>query len=99
MKIKKILVSQPAPENGKISAPPHPMVLEPPLMQKRDFAAGETLTCGMILFGDLNRNLPYFIYAFDQMGRIGLGKSLNGNRAGPAHQFSLDFHGSGLSLV
>lgn len=72
----------PAPENGKISAPPHPMVLEPPLTEKTDFAAGETLTCGMILFGTLNRNLPYFIYAFDRMGRIGLGKSRNGSRAG-----------------
>jgi len=72
----------PAPENAKISDPPHPMVLEPPLTKKRDFAAGDTLSCGMILFGDLNRHLPYFIYAFDQMGRIGLGKSLNGNRAG-----------------
>ena len=72
----------PAPKNAKISAPPHPMVLEPPLTEKQEFAAGDTLTCGMILFGDLNRNLPYFIYAFDQMGRIGLGKSRNGSRAG-----------------
>ena len=72
----------PAPENGKISAPPHPMVLEPPLTEKNDFAAGDPLVCGMVLFGDLNRHLPYFIYAFDQMGRIGLGKSLNGSRAG-----------------
>lgn len=72
----------PAPENAKMSDPPHPMVLEPPLTEKRQFTAGETLACGMILFGDLNRNLPYFIYAFDQMGRIGLGKSLHGSRAG-----------------
>jgi hypothetical protein len=57
------------------------MVLEPPLTEKRNFAAGDTLACGMILFGRLNRHLPYFIYAFDQMGRIGLGKSLNGSRA------------------
>lgn len=72
----------PAPGNGKISVPPHPMVLEPPVTKKRNFTAGDTLTCGMVLFGDLNRNLPYFIYAFDQMGRIGLGKSLKGSRAG-----------------
>ncbi|MGD9822893.1 CRISPR system precrRNA processing endoribonuclease RAMP protein Cas6 [Desulfobacter sp.] len=72
----------PAPENAKVSDPPHPMVLEPPLTEKREFTAGDTLVCGMVLFGDLNRNLPYFIYAFDQMGRIGLGKGKNGTRAG-----------------
>ena len=72
----------PAPGNGKISAPPHPMVLEPPLTKHREFNTGDDLTCGMILFGTVNQNLPYFIYAFDQMGRIGLGKSLNGSRAG-----------------
>lgn len=85
----------PVPENAKISAPPHPMVLEPPLTQKRNFAAGDTLACGMVLFGDLNRNLPYFLYAFDQMGRIGLGKSLNGNRAG----FTLESVTSGDETV
>ena len=72
----------PVPQNAKISAPPHPMVLEPPLTEKQNFTAGDTLACNIVLFGELNRNLPYFIYAFDQMGRIGLGKNKNGSRAG-----------------
>ncbi len=72
----------PVPENKRISDPPHPMVLEPPLTPKTDFAAGEFLNCGLILFGSLNKNLPYFIYAFDQMGKIGLGKKVAGRRAG-----------------
>ncbi len=72
----------PVPENKRISDPPHPMVLEPPPTPKTDFAAGESLTCGLVLFGALNKNLPYFIYAFDQMGKIGLGKKIQGRRAG-----------------
>ena len=72
----------PLPENSRVSAPPHPMVLEPPLTEKREFKKGETLECGLLLFGTINRNLPYFIYAFDQMGKIGIGKNIGGKRAG-----------------
>ena len=34
------------------------------------------LTCTLLIFGVINRNLPYFIYAFDQMGKIGIGKRM-----------------------
>ncbi|MDA3787205.1 MAG: CRISPR system precrRNA processing endoribonuclease RAMP protein Cas6 [Desulfobacula sp.] len=69
------------PENARISAPPHPIVIEPPLTEKREFSKGETLECGLLLFGDINRHLPYFIYAFDQMGKIGIGRKIRGQRA------------------
>ncbi len=69
------------PANIRLSAPPHPMVLEPPLTTKEKFAKGDSLSCNLIFFGDINRNLPYFIYAFDQMGKTGLGKKINGRRA------------------
>ena len=72
----------PVPENARISDPPHPVILEPPLTEKTRFTAGETLECTLVLFGALNRQLPYFIYAFDQMGQIGLGKNIRGKRAG-----------------
>lgn len=72
----------PMPENGRISAPPHPMVLEPSLTEKQLFSKGEHLSCGISLFGEMNRNLPYFVYAFDRMGRIGMGQKINGRRAG-----------------
>jgi hypothetical protein len=32
------------------------------------------------LFGEVNNSLPYFIYAFDQVGKIGIGKKVNGDR-------------------
>ena len=73
--------------NGaKVSSPPHPMVLVPPLTEKKIFSKGELLECSLILFGNINQNLAYFIYAFDQMGKIGLGKYIKGRRA----RFSLE---------
>lgn len=64
----------------RVSSPPHPMVLEPPLTEKTNFSKGDILECGLLLFGKINQHLPYFIYAFDQMGQIGLGKRINGRR-------------------
>ena len=68
------------PEGARISAPPHPFVIEPPLTDLRQYKAGEPIECGLILFGESNRSLPYFVYAFEQMGKIGIGKRINGNR-------------------
>ncbi len=69
------------PAGARISSAPHPMVLEPPLTPKHQLRTGETLTCTLLLFGEINRNLPYFIYAFDQMGKIGIGKKMAGQRS------------------
>lgn len=69
------------PEGARISSAPHPMVLEPPLTQKQQFSKGDSLTCTLKLFGEINRNLPYFVYAFDQMGQLGIGKRINGRRS------------------
>ena len=72
------------PPNAKVaanaSAEPHPFVLEPPLEEKTVYQPGETITIGLILFGEINHKLPYFIYAFDEMGRIGMGKRVGGQR-------------------
>ena len=71
--------------NTRISSNPHPFVIEPPLEQKTEYRPGDTFECNLILFGECNEKLPYFIYAFDQMGKIGIGKRINGKRG----QFSL----------
>ena len=70
----------PPPQGLRIVAPPHPFVIEPPTTKKTDFSDGDTFDFNLILFGQINRNLPYFIYAFDRMGRIGIGKKINGRR-------------------
>ncbi|MFZ5518635.1 MAG: CRISPR system precrRNA processing endoribonuclease RAMP protein Cas6 [Candidatus Zhuqueibacterota bacterium] len=53
---------------------PHPFVIEPPLSEQKEYKAGEKLSFGLILIGKSIRYLPYFIYTFDQLGLIGLGK-------------------------
>ena len=69
-----------APEGSRISTPPHPFVIESPKNEKMEFKEGDILTCHLLLFGDVNNSIPYFIYAFDQMGKIGIGKRVNGRR-------------------
>lgn len=69
-----------APEGSKISSPPHPLVIEPPLTTENRFPEGSSFDFDLLLFGEVNNNLPYFIYAFDQMGKIGIGKKVNGKR-------------------
>jgi hypothetical protein len=64
------------------SVVPHPFVIEPPPETKTRYAAGDPFECGLILFGEFNHMLPYFVYAFEQMGEIGVGRRINGSRGG-----------------
>lgn len=66
------------PDFSNISSVPHPFVIEPPTTQKTDFSKNDSFNFNLLLFGDMNNNLPYFIYAFDQMGSLGIGKKVNG---------------------
>jgi hypothetical protein len=61
--------------------PPHPFVIEPPMTPQTHFSRGEQFDFTLLLFGPANQYLPYFVYAFEQMGIIGIGKRLNGRRA------------------
>ena len=65
---------------SKISAVPHPFVIEPPLTTETMFSEGSSFDFSLILFGGVNHSLPYFVYAFEQMGRIGIGKRVKGKR-------------------
>ena len=69
-----------APEGSRIVSPPHPFVIEPPLTTETEFSKGASFDFNLLLFGELNNSLPYFIYAFDQMGKIGIGKKIDGKR-------------------
>lgn len=68
------------PEKIKISAPPHPFVIEPPLTTETDFPKRADFDFNLLLFGEVNNSLPYFVYAMDRMGRIGIGKRIKGQR-------------------
>jgi hypothetical protein len=73
--------ARPAPAGERISDAPHPMVIKPPLTPQQKFFKGDTLCCGLLLFGEINQHLPYFVYAFDQMGKLGIGSRVNGRRS------------------
>jgi len=67
--------------SGRIAHPPRPYVIQPSPETKCHYLAGEGFDFNLILFGEFNDYLPYFIYAFETMGRKGLGKRIGGQRA------------------
>jgi hypothetical protein len=67
-------------EDSRMASTPHPFVIEPPLTTRTYFPAGSDFDFSLLLIGPANTWLPYFIYAFEQMGRIGIGKKLNTHR-------------------
>jgi hypothetical protein len=62
------------------ATPPHPFVIEPSLSAATHFKAGDSFDFGLLLFGSANNYLPYFVYAFEHMGKMGLGRRINGKR-------------------
>lgn len=58
----------------KYKTAPHPFIIEPPLERRHVYTPGTELTFGLILIGKAIYYLPYFIFTFDELGRIGIGK-------------------------
>jgi len=58
----------------KYESVPRPFVIQPPLDPRTYFSPGERIQFSFTLFGKAIDYLPYFIYAFQEMGRRGLGK-------------------------
>lgn len=73
-------LTQNLPSNQRLAAPPHPFVLQPPPEETEHYPPGASFDFNLLLFGPVNRHLPYFIYAFDKIGRIGVGRRINGRR-------------------
>jgi len=53
---------------------PHPFVLEPPEEDRLMYRPGERITFGVILIGRAIDYLPHFIYSFDVLGQMGIGR-------------------------
>lgn len=64
----------------RLAAPPHPYVIEPPSDTKTHYSTGNAFDFTLFLFGRFNESLPYFVFAFEQMGQIGAGQRINGHR-------------------
>ena len=58
---------------------PHPYVLEC-LEEKTVYPQATPFTFSLILFGGMVQYLPYFVYAFEQMGAQGIGRKIEGKR-------------------
>lgn len=68
----------PPPEDSQIlrkyEKAPHPFVIEPPFETKTNYQPGDTITFGLVLIGRAVEYLPYFIYTFEELGKMGIGK-------------------------
>ncbi len=53
---------------------PHPFVIEPPDENKQVYEPGETMEFSLVLIGRGREYLPYFVYAFEELGNMGLGR-------------------------
>ena len=58
----------------RLAAAPHPYVIRPPLDTQRHYPEGASFDFELLLFGDLNQSLPFFVYTLEQMGEKGIGK-------------------------
>ncbi len=59
---------------GKYQRIPHPFIIEPPGESTRGYGAGTRVDLGLCLVGRAVELLPYFILAFEELGKTGLGK-------------------------
>ena len=79
-RVFEVSIANGAKEGRHNSAIPNPFVIEPPPETKTNYQKADLIECGLILFGEFNRMLPYFVYAFKLMGEIGVGRRINGSR-------------------
>ena len=52
---------------------PRPFVFKPPLREKEEYKAGEEFSFDLVLFGKAGDYLPYFILAFKELAKEGIG--------------------------
>lgn len=64
----------------KYPAAPHPFVLEPPEDGPQKLPQGSLLDFGLVLIGQAVELLPWFILAFEELGRSGLGSKVGSER-------------------
>lgn len=80
--IYSVIFEIPSGESSKgTPSPPHPFIIEPTLTLKTHYQIGEGFDFILILLGKANDSLPYFVYAIEQMGRIGIGQRINGKHS------------------
>lgn len=59
----------------KYTSAPHPFVIEPPADDGKNYQRGDDLSFGLILIGRAIDYLAYYIYTFEELGKMGIGRS------------------------
>jgi CRISPR-associated endoribonuclease Cas6 len=54
---------------------PHPFIIELPLDQRQHYGINDRLDFDLVLIGRAVDYMPYFIFAFEEVGRVGVGKN------------------------
>lgn len=84
----------PLPPDARIMrlyrAVPHPFVIEPPLDDHKSYTPGDLLSFRLILIGKAIDYLPYFIYTFSEVGKLGLGRGRGRCSLTAVHQIGPD---------
>ncbi len=57
-----------------VDVAPHPYVLVPPLSDRLEYRPGDRITCQVLLMGPALGILPYLVYTFQELGRLGLSR-------------------------
>ena len=73
-----VFETPPPPDTSKMKKypfAPHPFVITPPLEEKRTYRQNDSLCFELTLIGKSIDFLPYFIYTFDELGKMGIGKA------------------------
>jgi CRISPR-associated endoribonuclease Cas6 len=63
-----------SPKDEKSEDSPHPFIVEPPIDEKRHYSTDDKLEIHLILIGQAINYAPYFIFAFEELGRLGIGR-------------------------
>jgi hypothetical protein len=74
----------------KYESVPHPFIIEPPPETKRIYKPGEVIEFTLVLISKALDYLPYFIYTFDQLGSMGIGKGRGKFELLSVHKLSSD---------
>jgi len=73
------IMESPVPEGHpyyrKYRSAPHPYVIVPPLTGRQYFTPDDPLFFEIVLIGKADEYLPYFVFTFTEMGRIGIGRN------------------------
>ena len=52
----------------------HPFIIEPPLEERQSYGCDDLLSFHLVLIGQAIDYFPYFLFTFEELGRLGIGK-------------------------